>query len=455
MKDAGLLVENHRRYFMSNQTKPVEFRRRQLQLLKEAITARQDAILEALKQDLNKVGFEGYATEVGLVLEEIDYLLRHLNRFARPKRAKASITQLPATCRVMPEPYGAVLIMSPWNYPFQLTMSPLAGAIAAGNCVAVKPSNYSPNTTRVIREILTDTFAEEYISVAEGGRDVNTSLLEQNFDYIFFTGSIAVGKTVMTAAAKYLTPVTLELGGKSPCIVDETADIDLAGKRISWGKFLNAGQTCVAPDYVLVHDSVKQRLIEAIWRNVQAFYGTQPHKNEEYPKIITQKHFERVLGLIEEKTKPLGGNSDLNTRQIEPTLLQDADWDCAAMQEEIFGPVLPVIGYRDVDDIIVKIKQRAKPLALYLFTKSDAMRRKVLGEVSFGGGCVNDVIVHMATTHMPFGGVGESGMGRYHGKASFDTFSHYKSILKSHTFLDVPLRYPPYKNKLKWLEKLM
>ncbi len=455
MEQTEKLVAAQRAFFETNATKPAAFRKKQLLLLKQAILEHEGDILAALKADLNKAPFEAFSSEVGTVLEELSYMLRHVEKLARPKRVAATITQFPAGGRIMPEPYGVALIMSPWNYPFLLTLSPLIGAIAAGNCAVVKPSNYSLHTSAVIRDILRDVFPPQYIDMVEGGRDVNTSLLNQKFDYIFFTGGVAVGKTVMASAAKHLTPVTLELGGKSPCIVDETARIPLAAKRIAWGKFLNAGQTCIAPDYVLAHAGVKDRLAEEIWRNVRAFYGENTHQNDEFPKIITEKHFNRIAGLIAPETGVRGGRLNAETRQIEPTLLCAATWDSPAMREEIFGPVLPILEYTDLGDAIAKIKARPKPLALYLFTQNAAVKRRVLSEVSFGGGCVNDTIMHMPTSRMPFGGVGESGIGAYHGKASFATFSHMKSVLARGTFMDVPLRYPPYKNKLGLIKKVM
>jgi aldehyde dehydrogenase (NAD+) len=455
MKDTREIVEAQRLFFARGETRNNDFRKQQLIILQKAIRENEAAILAALQKDLNKSPFEAYETEVGFVLDELRFILKNLTRFTRPQRVRTPLVHFLAASRVYREPYGNVLIMSPWNYPFQLTMAPLIGAMAAGNCALIKPSAYSPATSAVIRKLIAANFDERYLAVVEGGREVNQSLLAEKFDYIFFTGSVAVGKLVMAAAAEHLTPVTLELGGKSPCIVDETADIALAGKRIAWGKYLNAGQTCVAPDYVLVQKSQKEPLIEAIRKSIRQFYGEEPHRNEEYPKIINAKHFERLLGLLDSGTVAAGGRFNAETRQIEPTVLAEVTWDSPVMQEEIFGPILPVLEFEDLPEVIRLVGARPKSLALYYFTTSKANERTILGSISFGGGCVNDTIVHLATSHMAFGGVGESGMGGYHGEASIRTFSHSKSVLKKSNLLDVPLRYPPFQNHLGLLKKVL
>lgn len=454
MKSIESIVKKQHLYFETNATKSVTFRKEQLLRLKAAVLAHEADVLEALKNDLNKAPFEAFTTEIGIVISELSYMIRHIDRFAKPKRVCATLAQMPASCRILPEPYGTVLILSPWNYPFQLALLPLIGAMAAGNCAIVKPSSKSTHTTTVIRRILESAFPPEYIDVVEGGRDAHAQLLEQKYDYIFFTGSISAGKTVMAAAAKHLTPITLELSGKSPCIVDETANIPLAARRIAWGKWLNAGQTCVAPDYVIAHRSIKAQLVDEILRYTRAFYGDRPHEGAELPKIISRKHFDRLLTLIASESDCIGGAANPATLQIEPALLPSANWKSAAMQEEIFGPVLPVLTYDTLPEVIENIKARPKPLALYLFTNSPANKHRVLKEVSFGGGCINDTVMHLASSRLPFGGVGDSGIGRYHGKASFETFSHMKSILTRGTFTDIPLRYPPYKNKLKLARKV-
>ncbi|MCL2885072.1 MAG: aldehyde dehydrogenase family protein, partial [Oscillospiraceae bacterium] len=365
------------------------------------------------------------------------------------------LKQFPSRCWRRPEPYGVVLLMSPWNYPFQLTVAPLVGALAAGNCAVVKPSAYSPATSAIIARMIRECFDEQYVAAVEGGRQENQALLHQKFDYIFFTGSVAVGKTVMAAAAENLTPVTLELGGKSPCLVDETADIKMAAKRIAWGKFLNAGQTCVAPDYVFVHSKVKAALLAELAKCVKMFYGDDPLVCEDYPKMINDKHFDRVMGLTQGEQIHIGGQSDKERLKIAPTVLDNVNFDSPVMGEEIFGPVLPVIAFDDLKEAVNEINRRPKPLALYVFTSNKQNENFVLNNVRFGGGCVNDTVVHLATSHMPFGGVGESGTGGYHGRASFDTFTHYKSILKKSRRIDLPLRYPPYKEGfLKLLKKM-
>lgn len=448
------MLHAQRAYFSKGECKSVDFRLRQLKNLRQWICEHEQEITEALHQDLNKSPFEAYATEIGIVKEEIKYILKHLRRWAAPKKVKTPITQFPAQSFIYPEPYGVVLIMSPWNYPFQLTVAPLIGSICAGNCAVVKPSAYSPATTRVMAGMIRELFAPEYISVVEGGREANQALLDEKFDYIFFTGSVNVGKYVMEKAAAHLTPVSLELGGKSPCIVDETADLKLAAKRIVWGKFLNCGQTCVAPDYILVQRSVKDKLIRQINKSIRKMYGKNALANEEYPKMISEKHFDRVLGLLEGGHVVSGGESDRSSLRIAPTLLDQVTWESPAMQEEIFGPLLPVLTFYDMKEAVQMVNARPKPLALYYFTKDKKREAGILRNISYGGGCINDTVVHLATSYMPFGGVGNSGMGGYHGKDSFDTFTHRKSIMKKSLLVDIPIRYAPFKNKLALLKKI-
>ncbi|AGA68209.1 NAD-dependent aldehyde dehydrogenase [Desulfitobacterium dichloroeliminans LMG P-21439] len=455
MSDFKEMILQQRRYFEEGETKDLNFRMEKLKTLRKVIIDNEEEIREALRKDLNKTPFEAYATEIGIVLEELSYTFKHLPKWVKRKRVRTPITQFLATSFTYPEPHGITLIMSPWNYPFQLAMAPLIGAIAAGNCSVIKPSEYSFNTSVVIEKLIKENFKEEFITVVRGGREANKTLLDEKFDHIFFTGSVAVGKTVMEAASKHLTPVTLELGGKSPCIVDETANIDLAAKRIIWGKLLNSGQTCVAPDYLLVHSSIKSKLIDKMKEYVVEFYGENPSKNEDYPKIINEKHFKRLQSLILGEEIVFGGQFNEETRQISPTIVHNVTWDSPVMVEEIFGPILPVLEFEHLSEVISQINKHPKPLALYFFTTIKEREEQILRDISFGGGCINDTIVHLATSYMPFGGVGESGMGGYHGKASFDTFSHQKSIMKRSNLLDIPFRYPPFKNKLSLVKKVM
>lgn len=455
MDNIKTIIEQQNAFFLSGKTKDISYRINQLKLLKNAIKSNEQEILLAMKKDLNKAFFEGYVSEIGMVLDEINSAIKNLPIWARAKKVKTPILHFLSSSKQYMEPYGVALIISPWNYPFQLTMAPLIGAISAGNCAVVKPSAYSSNTSDIIERIIKQIYDEKYVCVIKGGRKENQELLNEKFDYIFFTGSVAVGKIVMEAASKYLTPVSLELGGKSPCIVDETANVDLSAKRIVWGKFLNAGQTCVAPDYLLVHKNIKKDLIEKMKKYIQEFYGTSPHNNPEYPKIINEKHFNRLNNLILNSEVIFGGKSNVETCQISPTLLDNVNWDSLIMQEEIFGPLLPVLEYDDLNHIIIEINNHPKPLALYYFTQNNKNKEYIINNISYGGGCINDTIVHLANPNMPFGGVGESGIGGYHGKASFDTFSHKKSVLEKSNLIDIPLRYPPYKNKFNLIKLIM
>ena len=455
MKDYKAILHKQREYWGEGQCKSVEFRILQLKRLYSWICKNEELIMDGLKKDLHKSFFESYATEIGIVKEEIRYILKYLRKWSMPRKVPAPITQFPSRTFIYPEPYGVVLIMSPWNYPFQLAVAPLIGAICAGNCAVVKPSAYSPHTSEVIAKLVKELFPEKYVAVITGGREENEALLNEKFDYIFFTGSVSVGRYVMEKASRHLTPVTLELGGKSPCIVDETADIGLAAKRIVWGKFLNCGQTCVAPDYILVQKSVKEKLVKQIEKYIKRMYGKNACGNPEYPRMINEKHYERVLGLMKDAHIVCGGGSRSESLQIEPTVLDDVTWDSPVMQEEIFGPVLPVLTFYDLKEAAEQVNARPRPLALYLFARDKKREDYILKNVSYGGGCINDTVVHLATPHMPFGGVGSSGMGGYHGKASFDTFTHEKSIMKKSGIIDIPVRYAPFKNKLDILKKLM
>lgn len=448
-------IEKQRSYFHTGETLPLAFRIRQLERLKQALKEYEPQLLLALREDLGKPEFEGYEAELGILYEEINYTLKHLKSWARPQRVPTPMVHFPAKSAVYTEPLGVVLIMSPWNYPLQLTVAPLIAAISAGDCAVVKPSRYSAATSAVIEKMLAQYFDPQYITVFQGGSQVNTELLKLKYNHIFFTGSPHVGRIVMEAAAKNLTPVTLELGGKSPCIVDETADIPLAARRIAWGKLLNAGQTCVAPDYVLIHASRQEEFAREYATAARRFYGEDPLHNPEFCKIINEKHFHRLVGLLSGASPALGGKADESERKIEPTLLTGVTADSPVMQEEIFGPILPVLPFQTFSEAVEFVQNRQKPLALYLFTQSVQREQRVLLEVPFGGGCVNDTVVHLSNPNMAFGGVGESGMGGYHGRAGFLTFSHQKSVLKKSVRLDVPVRYAPYGDRLPFLKKLM
>ena len=449
------LIKNQRLYFEGGITKGLDFRLEKLQALRKAIIDSEEEIIEALRKDLGKAPFEAYATEIGIVLEEIKYTIKNLPKWAKRKKVKTPIAQFLSSSYIYSEPYGEALIISPWNYPFQLAILPLVGSIAAGNCTIIKPSEHSPNTSEVIYKIIIKNFDERYISVIKGDVETSQALLEEEFDYIFFTGNIQVGKIVMEAASKYLTPVTLELGGKSPCIVDETADINIAAKRIVWGKFLNAGQTCVAPDYLMVHSSIKDELISKIQEYIIEFYGEDPCSNPDYPKIINEKHFRRLIKLMEGEEIIFGGQANENTNCIAPAILSNVTWSSSIMQEEIFGPLVPILEFEDLNEIVSTVNKRPKSLAVYFFSNNKKRQRDIIGRIPFGGGCINDTITHLASPYMPFGGVGSSGMGSYHGKASFDLFSHKKSILIKSNLFDIPLRYPPFKNNLKLLKQIM
>ena len=438
------LLTRQRAHFQSGATLPVAFRIEMLKKLYTAVKQYEPQISQALTQDLGKSDFEGFMCESGLVLTEISDMIRHVKKYAAPKRVATPLAQFAASSYKLPTPYGNTLIMSPWNYPFLLTIDPLADAIAAGNTAIVKPSAYSPATSAVIEKMLTACFPEEYVAVVTGGREENAQLLSQKFDFIFFTGSQNVGKEVLRRAAEHLTPTVLELGGKSPCIVDKTAKIPLAAKRIVFGKYLNCGQTCVAPDYILCHDSVKDRLISEILQQIKAQYGQDPLQNPDYGKIVNRRHFDRICGLIDPAKVVCGGQSNPDTLQISPTVMDHVTWDDAVMQEEIFGPLMPILTYHDFDEVYHALADRAKPLALYLFSEDRTRIREVTRRCRYGGGCVNDTIIHLATSAMGFGGVGESGMGAYHGKTGFDAFSHTKSIVDKKTWMDLPMRYQPY-----------
>jgi len=435
-------------YFSGGETLPVSFRKAALRRLRDAILAREADIHAALHSDLNKSASESYMCEVGMTLSELNYMLSHIDRWAKKRYVVSPLAQFHARSFTVHNPYGVVLIMSPWNYPFMLTMEPLIGALAAGNCCVVKPSAYAPATSAIIREIVSTCFPSDYVIVIEGGRKENQALLDQRFDYIFFTGGVTVGREVMRKATEHLTPVSLELGGKSPCIVDATAKLDLAAKRLAFGKLLNCGQTCVAPDYLLIDRKIKDEFLALLKKHIVSMLGENALENDKYVRMINRRHYDRVMGLIDPAKVILGGEGNEATLHIQPTIMDHVTPDDAVMQEEIFGPVLPVIAYDSIDEAIAFINSREHPLALYLFSESRATQERLLRSVPFGGGCINDTIIHLATSRMGFGGVGHSGMGSYHGKKSFDTFSHEKSIVHKSTWMDLPVRYMPY-SKIK------
>ncbi|MDR7242563.1 aldehyde dehydrogenase [Priestia megaterium] len=424
------LTKKQLSFFRSGKTKDVAFRIETLKKLRELVVRHEDDILKAVKADLNKPEFEAKRAEVGLVLSEIDFAVKNLSEWAAPKEVETPSTHAGAKSYIYQDPYGLALVIAPWNYPFQLAVSPVIGAIAAGNCVVLKPSELTPHTSSLLAKMFNENFPEEYMTVVEGEVETSTALLKENFDYIFFTGSTMVGKIVAEAAAKHLTPVTLELGGKSPTIVHEDANIEEAAKRIARGKFANAGQTCVAPDYILVQRNVKDELLAKLQEVVTNTYGEDVSQNLDFPHVVSEKHFDRLSNFLTNGNVVLGGKTDRSRLFIEPTVLDNISWEDDVMQDEIFGPILPVIVYDEISEVIDAIVKRPKPLALYLFSEDEAIQDHILNSVSFGGGSINDTINHMTSHYLPFGGVGDSGMGAYHGKASFDTFSHAKSILK-------------------------
>lgn len=442
------ILTTQRSYFQTGATLPVKFRVDNLKKLYAAIRKYEKDIAAALKSDLGKSEYEGFMCEIGLTLTEATYMIKHTRKLAKKRRVATPLAQFASVSYQQPSPYGNTLIMSPWNYPFLLTMEPLIDAIAAGNTAIVKPSAYSPATSDIVAKIIGECFDPQYVAVVIGGRKENAELLEKKFDFIFFTGSTTVGKEVLRHAAEYLTPAVLELGGKSPCIVDSTAKIKLAAKRIVFGKYLNCGQTCVAPDYILCHSSVKEPFIAEVKKQIELQYGKEPLQNKNYGKIVNEKHFDRISGLIDPARVVVGGQVNRETLQIAPTVMKDVTWEDAVMKEEIFGPIMPILTYERFEELYEMLADKAKPLAFYLFTEDGKLAQEATRRFVFGGGCINDVVIHLATSEMGFGGVGESGMGAYHGKIGFDAFSHLKSIVDKKTWMDLPMRYQPYTNQL-------
>lgn len=448
------LLKRQRDFFQSGKTKDVSYRIEALTTLGNMVRSNETELMAALKKDLNKSAFDSYISEMGILLEEIRFTLKHIKDWTQPRRVKTVFTQMGSKGYIYSEPYGVAFIISPWNYPLQLAIAPLIGSIAAGNCAILKPSELTPETSKLMADLITKTFPAEYISVVQGDAETTQSLLKEKFDYIFFTGSVAVGKVIMEAAAKHLTPVTLELGGKSPCIVHHDANIKLAAKRIAWGKFINAGQTCVAPDYLYVHRDVKDEFIRTFIESIKELYE-EIVKNGEFTRIVSEKHFNRVTGLLTSGEILHGGNYSIDTLTLEPTVIGGVNWDDPVMREEIFGPILPILDYDEIQTMIGKINEQPKPLALYIFSESKEFQATILNSISFGGGCINDTIMHLSSPYLPFGGVGESGIGAYHGMGSFDVFSHQKSILKQTTTFDLPFRYPNRKDALKQIKRFI
>lgn len=449
------VVKTQKQFFNSGKTLDISFRKEQLQKLKNTLNEHENEIYKALDKDFRKPAFESHATELFVLYQEIDHLLSNIDRWAKTKKAKSSLINFPAKSYIKPQPYGVVLVIAPWNYPIQLSLNPALGAIAAGNTAILKPSEHAPHTSGLLETLINNNFDPGFLHVVEGDAQTTQSLLSEPLDYIFFTGSTHVGKIIMKSAAEQLTPLTLELGGKSPAIVDQSADLSLAAKRIAWGKFINAGQTCVSPDYVYVHTSVHTQLCHLIQQEIQSFYGDDPSQSDDFARIINDKHFNRLADLIPPGKVFYGGNTNPETRYIEPTILTSVSWDDDVMQEEIFGPILPILSFDDLDKVISILQHKSKPLALYLFSTNKKNQKNVIRNLQFGGGCINDTVSHLGNSDLPFGGIGNSGFGLYHGKSSFDTFTHPKSIMKKSNWLDIPLRYPPYKGKLKWLKKLI
>jgi len=448
------LLSQHRTFFETQKTKEISFRKDFLKKLLAEIELQEDAICDSLYADFKKPKFETLAAETQFVMAELKSAIQKLNTWTRPKRISGTLLNWPSSDYIYKEPYGTVLIIAPWNYPFQLAIAPLIGAIAAGNTAVIKPSEITPNTSKIVADIIKKVFPEDYVTVVEGGVETSQDLLAQKWDYIFFTGSTRVGQIVYESAAKHLTPVTLELGGKNPTIVDSTATIDVAAKRIVWGKFLNAGQTCIATDYILVHKSVKNELIEALKSAITQFYGKNVEASTDYARTVSKNHYEGLVEMLAGETILFGGEKNDNDNYLAPTLVDEPQRNSKLMKGEIFGPILPIIGYETEEDIHSYIINYGKPLATYVFSNNKSFQNQILKKYSFGGGAINDTIIHITNKRLPFGGVGHSGIGAYHGKTSFELFSHSKAIVKKGTWLDIPLRYPPYTLPLKYAKKI-
>lgn len=449
------IINNQIDYFNSRKTLNVNFRIQLLKSLKKEIELNEKEIENALNKDLGKSNGESYLTEIWFVYSEIKIALKNIKKWVKRKPIRSSLLNFPSSDFIVPEPYGNTLHISPWNYPFQLSIAPLVGAIAAGNTVLLKPSEYSINTSIILEKILAKVFDDGFVKVVQGGPEVASKLLEFKWNYIFFTGSITVGKIVAQQAAKHLTPVTLELGGKNPCVIDETASIKVTAKRIVWGKFTNCGQTCIAPDFLIVNRKIKEKLIKEIINQLSLAYSNKPIESIEYGRIISEKHMNYLSSLLEDQKILYGGHFDIEKKYFEPTIIEINNFDSKLMKEEIFGPILPIVEYDNFNEVDEIIKRYKHPLAMYIFTKNIAFGKKFLESYPFGGGAINDTVVHIANDRLPFGGIGSSGMGKYHGKSTFETFSHYKPYISRPLWIDPPLRYPPFKNKINFMKKIL
>ncbi|GAA0067473.1 MAG: aldehyde dehydrogenase [Clostridium perfringens] len=450
-------INKQREYFNTGETKDINFRIEKLKKLRDVLKSEEEKVFEALKKDLMKSSFESYVTEVAMVYDEINIHIKNIKKWSKKRRVKTPLVQFPAKSFIQLEPYGVVLIIGPFNYPFMLTMDPLIGAIAAGNTAVIKPSESAPETSKILKEILEKVFDEKYVLHVnpESGKEVVEELLKEKFDYIFFTGSATVGKIVMKAASQYLTPVTLELGGKSPCIIDKDCKVELAARRIVWGKLMNSGQTCVAPDYLYVHKDIEEEFIKKLEEEIKNQFGDNPLESKDYSKMVNEREFNRVLSYIDKEKLVFGGNYNRKTFQIEPTILKNITWDDPVMEREIFGPIFPILTFENLDEVIRVVNSKDKPLALYYFSEDKNKIEKVLNSTSSGGVTINDTLVHVSSSYLPFGGVGNSGMGEYHGKYSFDLFSNKKGVMNRKTFLDLKIRYAPFQNKLTIVKKIM
>lgn len=450
-------INKQREYFSTGETKDINFRIEKLKKLRDVLKSEEEKVFEALKKDLMKSSFESYVTEVAMVYDEINMHIKNIEKWSKKRRVKTPLVQFPAKSFIQLEPYGVVLIIGPFNYPFMLTMDPLIGAIAAGNTAVIKPSESAPETSKILKEILEKVFDEKYVLHVnpERGKEVVEELLKEKFDYIFFTGSATVGKIVMKAASQYLTPVTLELGGKSPCIIDKDCKVELAARRIVWGKLMNSGQTCVAPDYLYVHKNIEEEFIKKLEEEIKNQFGDNPLESQDYSKMVNEREFNRVLSYIDKEKLVFGGNYNRKTFQIEPTILKNITWDDPVMEREIFGPIFPILTFENLDEVIRVVNSKDKPLALYYFSEDKNKIEKVLNSTSSGGVTINDTLVHVSSSYLPFGGVGNSGMGKYHGKYSFDLFSNKKGVMNRKTFLDLKIRYAPFQNKLTIVKKIM